>query len=335
MARTRPLLAGAVTAVSIVLALSGCGGGEDGGPSITVYNAQHEELLDEASLPGFTEETGIEVELRNGADFELANQLVQEGDASPGRRLPHRELPGDVAGRQRGPVRAARQRDAGAGAGAVLAGQRQLDGVRRPLDGLGLQHRPGCRQAELPDSIMDLAEAASGRAGSRFSPDRRRLPGDRERRARARRAKQATEAWLKGLAENGTVYDGNSVVMRSRQLRRDRGRGRSTTTTGTATRPSRATTARTAELHFFGNQDPGAFVSVSGAGVLEVERQAGRGPAVRRVPHQRGGAAGPGRQLRARVPAQSRACQLDGDGQAARRAGAAAGRHRPSSTARR
>ena len=26
------------------------------------------------------------------------------------------------------------------------------------------------------------------------------------------------------------------------------------------------------ELYFFGNQDPGAFVSVSGAGVLEVQR---------------------------------------------------------------
>ncbi len=32
------------------------------------------------------------------------------------------------------------------------------------------------------------------------------------------------------------------------------------------------------QLHFFGDQDPGAFVSVSGAGVLAVERQAGRTP---------------------------------------------------------
>ena len=60
--------------------LSACSG-EDG-PSITVYNAQHEELLEEVA-PLFEEETGIEVKLRNGNDLELANQLVQEGDASP------------------------------------------------------------------------------------------------------------------------------------------------------------------------------------------------------------------------------------------------------------
>ena len=47
-----------------------------------VYNAQHEELLEEVA-PAFEEETGIEVKLRNGKDLELANQLVQEGDASP------------------------------------------------------------------------------------------------------------------------------------------------------------------------------------------------------------------------------------------------------------
>ena len=60
--------------------LSACSG-EDG-PSITVYNAQHEQLLEEVA-PLFEEETGIEVKLRSGSDLELANQLVQEGEASP------------------------------------------------------------------------------------------------------------------------------------------------------------------------------------------------------------------------------------------------------------
>src|SRR3712207_9436402 len=59
--------------------LTACG---DDGPFITVYNAQHEELLAEVA-PLFEEETGIDVKLRSGKDLELANQLVQEGDASP------------------------------------------------------------------------------------------------------------------------------------------------------------------------------------------------------------------------------------------------------------
>ena len=49
-----------------------------------------------------------------------------------------------------------------------------------------------------------------------------------------------------------------------------------------ATRPSPATNSNNTELHFFGNQDPGAFVSVSGGGVLEVQQAPGRGPAVAR-----------------------------------------------------
>ena len=61
------------------LCVAGCG---DDGPKIVVYNAQHEQLLEEIA-PAFTEKTGIEVELRNGSDLELADQLVQEGDASP------------------------------------------------------------------------------------------------------------------------------------------------------------------------------------------------------------------------------------------------------------
>ena len=42
---------------------AGCSGRRR--PSIVVYNAQHEQLLEEIA-PAFTEKTGIEVELRNG-----------------------------------------------------------------------------------------------------------------------------------------------------------------------------------------------------------------------------------------------------------------------------
>src|SRR5919112_1933763 len=77
----RPLIA-ALALMVTAPALAGCGVFGDSGPSLTVYNAQHEQLVAELAKE-FTRETGIEVKLSNGADFEKANQIVQEGDASP------------------------------------------------------------------------------------------------------------------------------------------------------------------------------------------------------------------------------------------------------------
>ncbi|KAA0919954.1 iron ABC transporter substrate-binding protein [Dietzia sp. ANT_WB102] len=65
----------------LIASLSACGlsGGDD--DALVVYNAQHESLTREWA-DAFTEETGVKVELRNGSDFDLGNQLVAEGDAS-------------------------------------------------------------------------------------------------------------------------------------------------------------------------------------------------------------------------------------------------------------
>src|SRR4051794_28563419 len=57
----------------------GCGKDAD---VLTVYSAQHESLV-RAMLADFTEETGIQLEFRDANDSELANQIIEEGDASP------------------------------------------------------------------------------------------------------------------------------------------------------------------------------------------------------------------------------------------------------------
>jgi iron(III) transport system substrate-binding protein len=75
----RVLLAGASLLVAAPL-LAGCG--LLGDPDLVIYNAQHEELMTEI-VPIFEEQTGLDVELRNGKDLELANQLVAEGGQSP------------------------------------------------------------------------------------------------------------------------------------------------------------------------------------------------------------------------------------------------------------
>ena len=77
----------------------------------------------------------------------------------------------------------------------------------------------------------------------------------------------ATQAWLEGIKANGTTYDGNNVVLEE-------------VNSGQSAigiiyhyywyrdQAESGDNSDDSALYFFGNQDPGAFVSVSGAGVL-------------------------------------------------------------------
>ena len=78
--RTRfKVTVGATALLMFAVLLTACG---DGGRSITLYNAQHRELM-KVLADGFTDETGIKVRFRQGSDFELGNQIIQEGESSP------------------------------------------------------------------------------------------------------------------------------------------------------------------------------------------------------------------------------------------------------------
>jgi len=76
--RRLTLLVTGLTALSVSLTACGSSGASSaaGGGKLTVYNAQHEDLM-KAVLDGFTKQTGIAVEVRNGEDPEMANQIVQ------------------------------------------------------------------------------------------------------------------------------------------------------------------------------------------------------------------------------------------------------------------
>ena len=60
---------------------AGCGGGS-GHSSITLYNGQHTQLTS-SLVAAFEKETGINVEIRTDDSAVLADQIIQEGDASP------------------------------------------------------------------------------------------------------------------------------------------------------------------------------------------------------------------------------------------------------------
>ena len=260
----------ALAASTIVLTTAACGVGGSDGPSIVVYNAQHEQLISEIA-PDFTKKTGIKVELRNGSDSELAAQLEQEGDASPADVFLTENSPAMSQVERAGLLRRLPEK-----AVAPIPAQ------YRPRSGLWtgfvarstvlVYNTDKVRTSELPTSLMDLADPAwKGRVA--FSP----TGADFQAIVAAvleLEGEKATRAWLAGLKANGTTYDGNNVVLESVNA------GRSDVGIiyhyyWYRDRAESGAASDTSKLHFFGHQDPGAFLSVSGAGVLKSSKHAG------------------------------------------------------------
>jgi iron(III) transport system substrate-binding protein len=254
----------ALVALSLLTAVAATGCSGDDGPSIVVYNAQHEQLLEEIA-PAFTDKTGIKVELRNGDDAELSAQLVQEGDASPA----------DVFLTENSPAMSAVEK-AGLLAPLDRAATDPIPQQFRPESGLWtgfvarstvlVYNTSMVTEADLPTSIMDLADPKYAGMIS-FSP----TGADFQAIVAAvldLEGEDATRDWLAGLKANGTIYDGNNVVLESVNAGesaigivyhyywyRDQAES--------------GENSDNTRLYFFGNQDPGAFLSISGAGVLE------------------------------------------------------------------
>ena len=261
MRASRRWAAAAAAALALPL-LTACGGEDE--PSLVVYNAQHEELID-AVAKAFTKRTEIKVELRNGSDLELGNQLATEGEESPA----------DVFLTENSPA-------------MTLVDSKSLFAKldQSTLDQIPEQYRPDDGEwtgfagrstvlvynkdmiapDQLPSSLLDLAKPEWKDKVS-FSP----TGADFQAIVSAvlvAKGEQATKDWLAGLKANGTVYDGNNVVLESVNSGQK--------ATGVIyhyywyrDQEESGENSNDSALHFFGNQDPGAFISVSGAGVLK------------------------------------------------------------------
>ncbi|HEY0183013.1 MAG TPA: iron ABC transporter substrate-binding protein [Rhodopila sp.] len=235
--------------------------------SITVYNAQHANLT-KSWVDAFTRATGITVIQRDGEDSELGNQIVQEGAASPA----------DVFLTENSPA-------------MVLVDQaklfeplpadilKQVPESIRPSSGhwvpiaarstVFAYNKSKLTPEQLPKSILELAEPkwkgrwAASPAGGDFQAIVSALL--------ELKGEATTEAWLKGMKANATAYRGNSVALKAVNAGQvdaaliyhyywfgDQAR----------TGENSANTA----LYYFRHQDPGAFVSLSGGGVLASSR---------------------------------------------------------------
>ena len=268
MTLSRPLsrrtLLGALAASPLVL--SACSREEEYVPdpdALQIYSSQHREVT-ESWAAAFTEATGIPTQIRRGTDSSMGHQIVAEGESSPA----------DVFLTENSPAMTVVER-AGLLAPVDAATLGQIPDGLTPSSGdwtaIAARSTVLCwnpeeiSEGELPASMMDLADPAwADRWGC--------APGGADFQAivagmLADRGEEETRSWLEALESGAQIYQNNIATMQAVNAAevpvgvmyhyywyRDQA--------GTQEQSGNT------RLHYFGNEDPGAFVSLSAGGVL-------------------------------------------------------------------
>jgi iron(III) transport system substrate-binding protein len=260
-------IAAVVSTVAVAAGAAACSSSEKS-DELLVYNAQHESLTKEW-IDAFTKETGIKVTYRQGGDTELGNQLVAEGDASPA----------DVFLTENSPAMAAVE-DAGLFAELDAETLDQVPPQYRPPTGawtgvaarttVFVYNKDRLTPEQLPTSMLDLQRPEwKGRWGA--------PPAKADFQAIVAallqlEGEQATAEWLAGMKENAKLYNNNIDTLKAVNAGEVDGgiiyhyywfRDQAET---------KEISGNTA-LHYFKNEDPGAFISLSGGGVLKSSKK--------------------------------------------------------------
>ena len=256
-----------VVGTTAALALTACGGSE--GPTtdpdaLQIYSSQHDNLT-KAWAKGFTDKTGIKTQIRPGKDSSMGHQIVEEGDASPA----------DVFLTENSPAMTLVE-DAGLLAPVDAKTLAQVPENRRPSSGdwtsvaarsTVLVYNPDkVSKDDLPASLMDLQQPeykdqwGAGATGADFQAIVAGMLADQ--------GEAKTKTWLDGMKANARIYENNIATMKAVNAGEvPMGviyhyywyRDQAETQDGSAN----------TKLHYFKNGDPGAFVSLSAAGVLD------------------------------------------------------------------
>ena len=232
--------------------------------TLTLYSAQHEQLVDGIAQE-FTKQTGIDVKVRSGEAPEIASQIMKEGAHSPADVYFTENSPELVLLDERGLLAPIAPATLAAVPGKYSAPDGNWVGVLARESVIAFNPKM-IGENKLPASILDLAGPAwKGRVAIAPSDaDFLPLVGA----VVALKGEPAALAWLEGLKANAQVFDDDEGVVAAV----DRGSvatgvinnyywARLHTEQGAAKTVSR--------IHHFTGGDLGGLVNVSGAAVLK------------------------------------------------------------------
>lgn len=234
------------------------------GATLTLYNAQNVSMA-EAWVADFTKQTGIKVQVRSGKDLEMANQIVQEGSASPADVFITENSPAMSIVSNKGLF--AKVDETTARQVPVKWSSPNGDWVGIAARSTVLVYNPSMLpEASLPKSLMDLsAPEWKGKYGvAATGADFQAIVSA----VLALKGQAATSDWLKGLKANAKIYSGNGAVMRAVNSG-EIAAGVIYHYYWYKDQLESGANSNNTKLFYFTNQDPGAFLSVSGGGVLK------------------------------------------------------------------
>ncbi len=250
--------------VSLSLAIAASASNTAHAASITVYNAQHEQVMN-LLAKDFEKQTGIAVKVRNGEGPALAAQIVAEGDASPAdvyftenspelMLLEEKHLLAPVDAATLAAIPARFDSPTGQWVGVTARESVLVYNVAK------------LQPDQLPVSLFDLAKPEwKGKVGiapsdSDFLP----LVGA----VIALKGPADTLQWLKGLKTNAQIFDDDEGVVAAVN--------RGGVATGLINNyywarlhAELGDKATRSALHHFANGDAGGLVNVSGAAILK------------------------------------------------------------------
>jgi len=274
----RPVRRSAATVIAAsvsALALAGCGSSSTGsnasgpiaGQTITVYSGQHEQTMD-ALVTDFQKRTGVTVKVRSGDEAELANQIVQEGGASPADAYVSENAPALTLLENRRLLAKVDPTTLAAVPAADSSAHGNWVGVSA-RESVFVYNTGQLTAAQAPTSALDLASPAwKGKLGlapseTDFTPVVTRMI--------KQNGVAATTTWLQGLKANGKVYDSNEDLVVAVNRGEVAG-GVIDHYYWYRMRDEVGASKLASALSYFPQSDPAALVSVSGAAVLASSR---------------------------------------------------------------
>ncbi len=231
--------------------------------TLVLYNGQHRTTT-EALVAAFTKETGTAVTVRNAESPALAGQLIEEGARTPADLFYSEQSPPVAALEERGlllPLEAETLKQVPA-AYASRTGVWVGGSVRTRVVAY---NKAMLTPDKLPRSVLDFATPAwKDRIG--YAPK----DGFQEQIMAIERLKghDAALAWLRGLRENGRMYNGNGAAVRAMEA----GEVAAVLTNNYywySLARERGADAMKSAVHYVDRTDVGAIQCLSAAGILK------------------------------------------------------------------